>query len=140
VADPPRTSLGPGALEGKLAEARTLMSEGLFERALEILDALYRERPHDESLRRLTAEAESAFVHRAYRHLLPQDKIPVLTKSTQSLASESLSPEEFFLLSRIDGSWDVKSIIQVAPLREVDALRTLKRMREMGMIELKDPD
>ena len=33
----------------------------------------------------------------------------------------------------------VKSIIQITPLREVDVLRTLKRMREKGLIDLKDP-
>ena len=42
--------------------------------------------------------------------------------------------EQFFLLGRIDGSWNVKSIIQVSPMREVDALRTLTRMREAGMV------
>jgi hypothetical protein len=55
------------------------------------------------------------------------------------LTAERLSPSEFFLLSRIDGTWDVKSIIQITPLREVDALRALKRMREKGLIELRDP-
>ena len=42
-------------------------------------------------------------------------------------------------MSRIDGHWDVKSIIQVSPIREADAVRTLKRMREKGFIELRDP-
>jgi hypothetical protein len=58
----------------------------------------------------------------------------------EELEAENLSPTEFFLLSRIDGSWDLKSIVQVSPLREADALRTLKRMREKGMIELKEPE
>ncbi len=49
-----------------------------------------------------------------------------------------MSPTEFFLLSRIDGSWDIKSIVQIAPLRETDTLRTLKRMREAGIVELID--
>ena len=86
----------------------------------------------------MTAEAEAAFTDKAYRHLLPATKIPVLTKPMESMASDSLTPHECFLLSRIDGSWSVKSIIQVAPFREVDALRTLSRMRETGMIELHD--
>ena len=59
--------------------------------------------------------------------------------SVESLTAEKLSPTEFFLLSRIDGTWDVKSIIQITPIREVDVLRTLKRMREKGLIDLKDP-
>jgi hypothetical protein len=58
----------------------------------------------------------------------------------QSLTAEHLSPTEFFLLSRIDnGTWDVRSIIQITPLREADVLRTLKKMRETGVIELRDP-
>jgi hypothetical protein len=124
-------------LEQRLAETRRLIAEGQFEGALDILDALYRENPGDDSLRRLTAEAEAAFIDRAYRHYLPPDRIPVLTVPIEQLEAQNLSPMDFFLLSRIDGKWDVKSIIQVAPLREVEALRTLKRMRETGMIQLK---
>ena len=126
-------------LELNLEKARRLMSESQFEQALEILDKLYREHPGDESLRRLTAEAEMAFVEKAYRHYLPPSKIPVLRRESDSLKDEDLSPSEFFLLSRIDGTWDIKSIIQIAPLRESEALRALKRMRENGLIELQDP-
>jgi hypothetical protein len=126
-------------LHSQLEAARRLMIGSEFEAALEILDQLYRRFPGDESLRRLSAEAEAAFVEKAYRHYLPPTKIPTLTKPIGMLESEKLSPGEFFLLSRIDGDWDIKSIIQVAPLREADVLRILKRMRENGVIELRDP-
>jgi len=126
------------SIEHNLEKARRLMSESQFESALEILDSTYREHP-DESLRRLTAEAEAALVEKAYRHYLPPAKVLVLTRESDSLETEDLSPSEFFLLSRIDGTWDIKSIIQIAPLRESDALRTLKRMRENGLIDLHDP-
>jgi len=63
-----------------------------------------------------------------------------LPRPLSSLSGEALTPNEVFLLSRIDnGSWDVRSIIQITPLREIDVLRTLKKMREKGLIELKDP-
>ena len=78
-------------------------------------------------------------MEKAYRHFLPPSKVLALTRSMDGLKTEDLSPSEFFLLSRIDGTWDIKSIIQIAPLRESDALRTLKRLRENGLIELKDP-
>jgi hypothetical protein len=135
----PSVRVQEGPIEDVLARVRDLMAGGEHEEALDCLAALYRQHPADDALRRLTAEAEATFIDRAYRHVVPPDKVPVLKRSMDSLTSESLSPQEFFLLSRIDGSWDVKSIIQVAPLREVDALRTLKRMREIGMIELRDP-
>ena len=125
-------------LTHRLERARVKMREGEFENALEILDQLYKEFPGDESLRRLAAEAEAAFIEKAYRYFLPPDKIPRLTQPIDSLATDGISPTEFFLLSRVDGTWDVKSIVQVAPLRETDTLRTLKRMREAGVIELID--
>lgn len=125
--------------EGDFEVARRLLNRGEFEAALEILDRAYKGQPGDESLRRLLAEAEAAFVEKAYRHLLPPSKIVSLARPMEELAGERLSPPEFFLLSRLDGTWDVKSIIQITPLREVDVLRTLKRLREKGVIELKDP-
>jgi hypothetical protein len=127
------------ASEGDLEVARRLINRGEFEAALEILDRAYKAQPGDEALRRLLAEAEATFVEKAYRHYLPPGKIVSLARPVEELAAERLSPPEFFLLSRIDGTWDVRSIIQITPLREVDVLRTLKRMRENGVIELKDP-
>jgi len=125
--------------EGDLEFARRLLNRGEFDSALEILDRAYKAQPGDEALRRLLAEAEASFVEKAYRHFLPPSKIVTLRREVESLTAEQLSPTEFFLLSRIDGTWDVKSIIQITPLREVDVLRTLKRMREKGLIDLKDP-
>jgi DNA-binding Xre family transcriptional regulator len=127
------------ALSAELARTSRMMTDGELEGALDVLDALYKENPGDDALRRLTAEAEAAFVDKCYRHYLPAEKVPILTGPIENLSSEALSPQEYFLLSRIDGSWDIKSIIQVAPFREVEALRTLKRLREMEMIELCDP-
>ena len=129
----------PAVAVDDLDVARRLLNRGEFDAALEILDRAYKSHPSDESLRRILAEAEASFVEKAYRHYLPPTKVVVLAKSVSSLTSEHLSPTEFFLLSRIDGTWDVKSIIQITPLREVDVLRTLTRMREKGVIELHDP-
>jgi hypothetical protein len=125
--------------EGDLEVARRLLNRGDFEAALEILDRAYKAQPGDEALKRLLAEAEATFIEKAYRHYLPPGKVVALARPVEELTAERLSPPEFFLLSRIDGTWDVRSIIQITPLREVDVLRTLKRMREKGVIELKDP-
>jgi len=126
-------------LARQLEIAGRLMSAGEVESALERLDGIYRKFPGDESLRKLTAEAEAAFIEKAYRHYLPPGKVPMLTRPMEELKQEKISPTEFFMLSRIDGTWDVRSIIRIAPMREADALRTLKLLRESGIIELKDP-
>ena len=125
--------------ERGLDQARAAMAEADYETALEILNRLYHESPNDPTLEQMTAEAEKAFIEKAYMHYLPPDRLIALT-NPGDLETQSFSPSEFFLLSRIDGTWDVKSIIQIAPLREVEALITLKRMREKGVIELSDPE
>jgi hypothetical protein len=137
IAPPP---VDPRAsLESDLEVAGNLVKRGEFDAAIEILNETYKAHPGDQTLGRLLAEAEACFLEKAYRHLLPAGKVPVLLRPAEDLATEQISPEEYFLLSRIDGTWDVKSIIQVTPMREVDVVRTLKRMREKGFIELRDP-
>lgn len=137
---PARPAAAVAPNEGDLEVARRLLNRGDFDAALEILDRAYKAQPGDEALRRLLAEAEATFVEKAYRHFLPPAKVVRLAKPMASLTGERLTPTEFFLLSRIDdGTWDVRSIIQITPLREVDVLRTLKRMREKGVIDLRDP-
>jgi hypothetical protein len=135
----PAQAAGPPVAADDLDVARRLLNRGEFDTALDILDAAYKAQPGDDALRRLLAETEASFVEKAYRHFLPPAKIVVLARPMESLTTEHLSPTEFFLLSRIDGTWDVKSIIQITPLREVDVLRTLKKMREKGVIDLRDP-
>jgi hypothetical protein len=47
-----------------------------------------------------------------------------------------LSAEERYLIGRIDGRWDLLSLMRVSPLREVEALITFQRLAERGVISL----
>lgn len=126
-------------LQVALEAARRMREKGDVDAALDLLNAVHRANPGDDALRRLVLDAEAAFVDKAWKHYLPAGKVPVLTRPMDGLTGEALSPVEVFLLSRVDGIWDVKSIIQIAPVREVDALRTLKKLRERGLVELHEP-
>jgi len=100
----PRTRVELGVVRKKL------MSQGEYDGALEILNALYRSAGRATSrLRKLVAEAEAAFVEKAYgttfRHKNPVPHLPPRASQTKPCR-----PSQFFLISRIDGSWDVKSI------------------------------
>jgi hypothetical protein len=129
----------PRKVQAALEAARRLQERGELDGALDLLNAVHKANPEDDALRRLVLEAEADFVDKAWKHYVPAAKIPALTRPVDALTGEALSPVEVFLLSRVDGTWDVKSIIQITPIREVDALRTLKKLRERGLIELKDP-
>ena len=126
------------ALQALVAAARELIKSGEYEAALNILQKIREGGFKDPEINALTQVAEEYFVDRAYRHFLPPDKIPVLKRTVESLCDQNLSPEEVFLVTRVNGSWDLRSIMSISPLREIDALRALKKLREKGIIDLVD--
>jgi hypothetical protein len=60
--------------------------------------------------------------------------VPKLLKTVAELEGEHLDPQAAFLLSRINGEWDIGAIISVCPFREADSLRMLKRLVDDGVI------
>ena len=62
--------------------------------------------------------------------------IPLLARPLEQLAGEKLSSEESFLVTRINGQWDLKSILTITPLREVDALRMIKRLMDRKIVRV----
>jgi len=68
---------------------------------------------------------------------IPLDKIPVLRLGAMALASENFDPQEGFVLSRVNGQWDVRSILKLCPIPENDALVIFTRLLERKVIELR---
>jgi hypothetical protein len=62
-------------------------------------------------------------------------KVPVLKMSLQDVTGLALTPNEGFVLSRINGSWDVRSIMKISPIREMEVLLVFKRFLAEGIIE-----
>ena len=65
--------------------------------------------------------------------LLP-NAVPKLLMSEAGLTQQMLEPQVAFLLSRINGEWDVKSILSICPFKEVDSLRMIKTLIERQII------
>jgi hypothetical protein len=125
-------------LDTEVEVAMRLTSRGEFEAALELLNASYRAYPGETYLRRLISKAEAAYVEGVRRSELSGEKIPVMQRPAAELR-ENLGSEESFLVSLIDGVTDIKGILWVAPMREVDGLRSLRKMLEKGLIRLDPP-
>ncbi len=121
-----------------LRAAKDLLRAGALEEALALLEQLARTSGQQSEVGELMKVAEVNLIDRFYRGVLPPKQIPYLKRPLEQLTEESLTPEEVFLVSRVNGSWDLKSIVSISPLREVDALRVLKRLKERSIIALKE--
>jgi len=131
----------PGAVERSVDAAEQvweLVAAGDFADALELIDRCSLRSEPDRSMELLIAKAETGFLAEAYRREVPPDAIPTRARFPRS-DRESLSGEELFLLDLLDGKWDVRSLTWIAPLRKLDTILALIRLRRGGYIELRLP-
>jgi hypothetical protein len=63
--------------------------------------------------------------------------VPRLTKPMEELMSHSFTPNEAFIVSRINGLWDVKSIARISPFPEAEVLRVFAKLYDAGVISWK---
>ncbi len=67
---------------------------------------------------------------------LPLDKVPILMMSSLALTKEQFDSHEGFVLSRVNGQWDLRSILKLCPLPEDEALMIFVRLLDRKVIEL----
>lgn len=68
---------------------------------------------------------------------IPPTSIPILTKPMEELMSFAFTPNEAFIVSRINGMWDVRSIARISPFPEAEVLRVFAKLRASGVISFK---
>ncbi|MBP7149329.1 MAG: DUF4388 domain-containing protein [Acidobacteria bacterium] len=118
----------------RLAAARERLGKSDPEAAIALLDdASLSGRADAEPLLR---EAEKAFLDKVYGEEFAPDVVPELSRPLVELTGEALRPEEFFLMSRLDGHWSLRDVVEIAPMREVETIRVLRRLVRRGLIRL----
>ena len=106
------------------------------EMALQIVQTALQQQPNNPEAQALLPAAEEKYVKHVYATsgLTPRS-VPQLRISPGNLTDLQIGPQEGFVLSRINGSWDIQSILSICPFREADCLRMLKSLMERGVIK-----
>jgi hypothetical protein len=86
--------------------------------------------PFEDKIETMMADADAV-------KKVDREAIPVLKVSLEEIAQMQLEPQEGFVLSRITGDWDVRSILKICPLGELEVLKIIKGFMDRGLIELK---
>ena len=63
------------------------------------------------------------------------DGVPVLRVSLDELPKLELDPQEGFVLSRVNGEWNVRSILKICPMGEDEVLIIFKRLMDLTLIK-----
>lgn len=124
----------PETIPEQLATAHTQLTGGEAESALLTIQSVLQQEPNNSEARTLLSVAEDTLISQLYTAPLLPNAVPRLLVSEDSLTKQKVAPQEAFLLSRINGDWDVKSILSICPFREVDSLRMIKTLLDRSII------
>jgi Domain of unknown function (DUF4388) len=120
------------------AGARSRLRQGDRAGALAMATQALHQDPSDADVRKTFAQAERARVAEIAKQLLARHRVPRLARElSRQLATElSLSDVELELAKRVDGRWDLVSLLRSANVREAEALLAFSRLAEVGVVEL----
>ena len=108
------------------------------EAALLIIQKALQQQPNNPEAQSLLPMAEEKFIKRVYeKEGISPRSVPQLRIAPSDLTNQAIDPQEGFVLSRINGSWDIQSILSICPFREADCLRMIKKLMERGIVEIK---
>ena len=119
------------------ARGQELLKARRFQEAISVLQEVLRLDPHNTKADELIETAERSMCQELYRTTTPADKTPYFIVPDHILTRFSLSHQESFVASRINGTCDVKSIVMLSPLRELEILQILDKFCKLELIDLK---
>jgi tetratricopeptide (TPR) repeat protein len=114
-----------------------LMESRKYQEAIAVFQEVLRLDPQNVSASEQIEQAEKAICNEYYRSSIPANKVPHYIVPEASLTRHNLTHTEGFVASRINGAWDVKSIVMLSPLRELEILQVLDKLMKIGLIALK---
>ena len=122
-----------------VAALHSLVSQGDYDEAAELVARCGLTADGNDLTSMLVAKTEAGFLANAYRTRTPPDAIPQRLVARSSADASALRDSESFLLDLIDGRWDVRSLVWIAPMRKVETVRALLRLIDLGYIDMTAP-
>lgn len=122
--------------EALVVIAQQSMQKNEFETALRHMRAA---RALDPDNRKIVAEAvkiEDQIRAAVERSGVLPTSIPVLARTMEELTQLKISPQEGFLLTRLNGVYDLKSIVNISSMNPLDAQLAVWKLLKAGHIRL----
>ncbi|HVN77117.1 MAG TPA: DUF4388 domain-containing protein [Thermoanaerobaculaceae bacterium] len=132
AAEPTRAG-DPAAL---LAEAWKLFRAGEYQAALRHARAAAALEPDNAALRKDIGALEGAMRETLEAEGVKLDRVPKVLVEVSRLAKLDLTPEEGFVLTRIDGTSTVNAILKITPVPALDAMLVFLRLIQAGHVRL----
>lgn len=119
-----------------LTHAQEALKKGDFEKVLRMLKAAQNVDPTNPKVASALKGATSSILNTLEGEGILGKKVPRLVKTFDEISQMNFTPNEGFMISRINGVWDIGSILKISPLREIDSLLIFRKLCRDGIVEL----
>ncbi len=120
------------------AGARGRLRAGDRAGALAMATQALHQDPNDPEVRKTFAQIERSRVAEIAKRLLARHRVPRRIKDVDKLnpGDHGLIELDLELAQRVDGRWDLLSLVRSSGVREAEALLAFSRLAEAGVVEL----
>ena len=123
--------------ETMLVAAEQFIGERQFDVALRHLGAAKSLDPNSMRVKQLVAAAEKKIQGAINERGISLTSVPVLCSNPEEINSMDISPQEGFVLTRVNGSYDIQTILKITPVPPLEAQIVFWKLLEAGHIELR---
>lgn len=139
AAEAPAAAGAAPAAGALIAAGRGHLARGDFDAALRHLRAARDLEPESPDAQEALVDAEKKIRDELDRAGVSLGSIPQVTADMEQITSSQLSPHEGFMMTRINGSYDIQSILKITPMQQLDALMLFWKLARGGYIRLAPP-
>ena len=134
---PDRESVNSEAL---MSTAQGYIEDERFELAMRHLKAARSVAPDNQTVRLAADRAEGVIRERIEAAGVVLTAVPRLTAEATDIDSINISPQEAFILSRLDGVYDLQTILKISPMPQLESQVVFWKLLQAGHIELSGAD
>ncbi len=118
---------------------QTYLQNGDYERSVRHYRAARSLDPENKQVLGATQKAEEQMKAELQKMGVALTSIPTLSRKMEELTTVAISPQEGFILSRINGTYDIQSILKISPMPPLEAQIVFWKLLRAGHITLRQP-
>ena len=119
-----------------IGRAQEALKNKEYEKAQRLLKAAENLDPNRASIRSAIKGAEAIILADLHGQGLHEARVPRVAKPFEEITAMDFSPNEGFILSRVNGQWDIGSLLKISPIREPDAMLIFYKLWRDGIIAI----
>lgn len=125
-----------GEVASLLSRAQQALKSKDYERTQRFLKAAENLDPNQTGVRSAIKGAEAVILADLYGQGLTDSRVPRISKPITEITEMNFSPNEGFILSRINGTYNIGSLLKISPIRESDAMLIFYKLWKDEIITL----